>query len=252
LAFHVFIDRPWLQVGSEVDALFYGEWHPGWIRRLDTADNKDGLRFEVLWEGEVSVTTFEADQIRQRSVPSSKQYPANLRPGLPGVSTPREVCTPSVVASPLSNGAVALNSSGALWNPWSRPGDAQLSTMWALQQHEMLPVPVSHEQVDYYREHQAITPSEGYMSMSGAMNHPWICHMCRKRFMAPEQLPEHVVTSKHLRKKSMNYRFDEWVRHNVMHTFYESPALMPGLAAAMPIQAADWTGMRPLEAQLSH
>jgi len=83
------------------------------------------------------------------------------------------------------------------------------------------PVPVTQEQVDHYRIHESITPSLGFLSSASLANHPWICHMCRKKFMSADSLPEHIVSSKHVRRRSFNYRFEEWINYNRTMSFYE-------------------------------
>ena len=70
---------------------------------------------------------------------------------------------------------------------------------------------------------EAVTPSQGFLTPESVMCHPWICHMCCKKFMSAECVPSHLTSNMHAKKRRLPYRILDWIDHNKFNGFYEVP-----------------------------
>ena len=183
---------------ANVEGFFYGEWYAAVVRQHIRRD--DGTwAIQVLWEDEHTTTDLELEHVRPRSPvvppPSAAPYMPASAPAAPYMPTSAQYMPPQP-AAPLPSAPVLLPLALA-----SAP-----APIWTLE--------------DVQKEDN-ITSSTGYLTLEGASNHPFICHMCKKKLMAFDMVVDHVATRKHQRKRShTEYSLDDWVRYNLESGFY--------------------------------
>ena len=216
---------------------------PGRVRTIFM----DGERMcvEVRWDAEDSVTVFGPESIRPRAKVAISEAAAS---GPSAAST----ATPSAGASPLgyaqgaysvassSQGAYSVNTRSALQTWVGRDGyDVQaddIANVESLAVHGIHGAPLEA----LLRE--SVTPSQGFLTPESVMCHPWICHMCCKKFMSAECVPAHLTSNMHAKKRRLPYRILDWIEHNRFNGFYEVPVQLSETllqAVLPPIQDGD-------------
>lgn len=204
-------------IGAVVEGFWYGEWLPGKVyRHILATQPLEEDRVEIYWEGMVS-------ELERWEVRYSPGAAAEKR----GTGTPEnrkresedlhvESAKPRVMASSdLRQVTASLRPTSEAppppFFPSSRPS---LEETYKLE-------PGLEET---YREEEGITPSDGFLSAGSVGCHPWICHMCRKKFMCVSLVPEHLRSKGHTKKKALAYQLADWVEYNRdggTSTFYE-------------------------------
>lgn len=91
---------------------------------------------------------------------------------------------------------------------------------WLDSEHPAVTV-VSREQ--QWADVEMITPAHNFMSPASAMDYPWICHKCRKRFPAEDTVIQHIGSANHQKKAYNSYSLNDWVTYNRGYSFYDLP-----------------------------
>jgi len=201
---------------AAIEGFWYGSWHPAVVRQ----HFPDQGRVEVLWHGEGSVSVLELYEIR---LPEEERITApslEERTEAPALGARLEaLAMVESVDEPEPPSAVCFEHAGLA------PPEVPMAI-------EALKPPEPEEsmdalepgQLEVYREEHGITPSNGYLTPDSVERFAWICHMCRKKIAYMCSLNEHTQSRLHQKRRTMGYRFSDWVEYNHQYNFYESLA----------------------------
>ena len=197
---------------------------PGRVRTIFM----DGERMcvAVQWDAKDSVTVFGPESIRPRAKVAISEAAAS---GPSAAST----ATPSAGAGPLGYAQGAYSGASSSQGAYSVNTRSALQTWVGSDGYDV-------QANDIVRE--AVTPSQGFLTPESVMCHPWICHMCCKKFMSAECVPSHLTSNMHAKKRRLPYRILDWIDHNKFNGFYEVPVQLSETllqAVLPPIQDGD-------------
>ena len=106
-------------IGTKVEALFYGEWHPAYVRDFVAQGSGDTPLVEVLWRGETSFSFCQIHEVRLEPPTKAAPTPApkphrHSRPPTKAAPTPAVTQAQSELDAARREHAAALTAAATL------------------------------------------------------------------------------------------------------------------------------------------
>ena len=62
---------------------------------------------------------------------------------------------------------------------------------------------------------ETLTPSHGFLLPVHVPTHPWLCHMCAKKFLSELDAGRHLLCKKHKKQRLTQYRIIDYINWNL-------------------------------------